>query len=94
MDNDIFARIEKGDFKREELRDVFPGRPYHVQFMGSSEENWISVVLVDLDRDGKWDERWEMKPEGVTRRVINKEEEEEGPETTPFALRPGRWLPY
>jgi hypothetical protein len=91
MDYDILKRIEDGDYKRTDMLDLFPDRPYQVKMIGSPVEHWINAVLIDLDRDGKWDEKWAMKLESVTRHTMGKGEDDD---KVPWALQPGRWLPY
>jgi hypothetical protein len=89
MDRDIFAEILSPKLERSKMRDVFPDRPYRVTFVGSASEHRIGLVLVDMDRDGKIDERWELKKTEVRREV------EKDPATDRQAVRytlaHGRW---
>jgi hypothetical protein len=91
MDRDIFDAIAKDDFRREQLPDLFPDRPYRVHLTKDFIENRIIVLLIDLDRDGRYDERWQLQPEGVTRYITPATN---GPESLPFRLRKGRWVPF
>jgi hypothetical protein len=91
MDFDILQKIEEGTYKREDMPDLFPNRPYQVRLVGSPVEHWIYTVMIDLERDGKWDERWEMKKDRVVRYTIGGGEDQDN---VPWALRPGHWLPF
>jgi hypothetical protein len=92
MDADIFAAIEKGNLSRKQLLDLFPDRPYHVQLSGNSAEHWIGFALIDLHRTGKWDERWELKKDGVNRYGLGNSDE--APAGVMFTLRAGYWIPH
>jgi hypothetical protein len=92
MDRDIFDRITHLRIDRSQMRDVFPDRPYRVQFVGSIAEHHIGLVMIDLDRDGKFDERWDLKRDGVTRMV----QQDPSADGTPvkYSLSHGRWQPH
>ncbi len=88
MDTDIFAAIEKGNLTHAQLLDLFPDRPYHVKLTANGEERRVEFVLIDLERDGKWDERWALrKDQGVDRRLI-------GDPNIMFTMRAGYWIPH
>jgi hypothetical protein len=89
MDRDIFAEIVNMKLDRTRMRDVFPDRPYRVAFVGSVSERRIGVVLIDLDRDGKFDERWELKKGDVVRNV--QQEPAAGETPVKYTLARGRW---
>lgn len=67
-------------------KDVFPGKSYRVDLRnhdGSSRvvggDLFVTRVDVDLDRDGRWDEKWELGLEGgvmVTRRKVSPNDDE------------------
>jgi hypothetical protein len=64
---------------------------------GPPSSHWVSVVLVDTNRDGKWDERWDMKRDEVDRVVFRtpRETEVAAEDADPkFALRQGTWQGY
>jgi hypothetical protein len=91
MDNDIFAAIERGRLTRAQLLDLFPDRPYHVKLVADSAEHWVNTVVIDLDRNGRWDERWELKKEGVFRHTHG------GPDDSDqimFTMFGGFWIPH
>jgi hypothetical protein len=69
MDLDILNKIVGRHYERTELEDVFPDRPYRVRFIGSAAEKHIGGVLIDLTRNGKWDERWRLTTNEVVRDV-------------------------
>jgi hypothetical protein len=89
MDRDIFAEITAATLERERMKDVFPERPYRVQLIGSLTERRIGFVLVDLDRDGKNEEKWEIRSGEVNRTVFNDPATNGQP--TKYNLRHGRW---
>ncbi len=94
MDREIFAAIASGQLDQSHLQDVFPSKPYRVRMIGSMATHWISVVLVDTNRDGLWDERWDMKTDEVERIAFRHPTATElgGEESDPkFALRQGTW---
>jgi hypothetical protein len=97
MDLDIFGFIGSGQLERDRMLDVFPDKPYRVRMIGSLPDHWVSVVLVDLNRDGKWDERWDLKPDDVDRTIFRRARETElagEPADQRFALRRGLWQGY
>ena len=92
MDADIFDALAHRPLSRTDLFDLFPDRPYHVRLVGDTLRHRVRAVLIDLERDGTWEERWDLDDTTVTRRVLQRPA---GPGAgTPFALRSGRWLPF
>jgi hypothetical protein len=90
MDRDIFAQLmDLQHMERTRMRDVFPDRPYKVVFLGSMAERRVGSVLVDLNRDGKFEERWTIKPEEVSRLVP--EDPATGGQPVKYTLSRGRW---
>jgi hypothetical protein len=92
MDRDIFDQITHLRLERSQLRDVFPDRPYRVVFVGSVAEHHIGLVMIDLDRDGKFEERWDLKRDGVTR-MVQQDPSAEGAQVK-YTLSHGRWQPH
>ncbi len=94
MDREIFAAIASGQLNQSHMDDVFPSQPYRVKLVGSIPEHWIGVVLIDLTRDGKWDERWDMKHDDVDRLVFRHPSADNfagEPSDAKFSLRSGHW---
>jgi hypothetical protein len=89
MDADIFGAIEKGNLTRAQLLDLFPDRPYHVKLVADGGDRRVNFVLIDLQRAGHWDERWEIKPDGVFRHTASG-----SPTDVMFTLRVGHWIPH
>lgn len=90
LDRDIFAKLNDLDhLKREEMRDVFPDKPYLVRFIGSVATKNIGYVLVDINRDGKIDERWEIR-DGSVRRTVPNDPNAADTEVR-YQLGQGRW---
>lgn len=89
MDKDIFAAMQDPTLARERMTDVFPDRPYKVRLIGNGPEHKYQVVVIDLDRDGKREERWDLKPGSVTRTVPRDPNAPDSP--TKYTLAHGRW---
>lgn len=89
MDLEIFKVIETEEIKN--VRDVFPGKPYRVTMLRDHVSGYIVVVTIDLDRNGKIDERWKLTPETVMRQASP---DEKGMFLDDFTLRMGRWMPH
>ena len=92
MDHDIFTLITSLQLDRTRMPDVFPDRPYRVTFIGSIAERRIGLVMIDLDRDGKFDERWDLKRDGVVRNVLKDPAADGNPVN--YSLAHGRWQPH
>lgn len=92
MDRDIFNVLTTGNFERQRMNDYFPDKPYRVRMVGSASEKRVGAVLIDLDRDGKFDERWELKPGQVNRMVFR--DEAAGSQPVMFTLAHARWMPH
>lgn len=92
MDRDIFDKIRTLSLERSQMHDVFPDRPYRVTFVGSLAERRIDLVMVDLDRDGKFEERWEIKRGDVVRTVPK--DPAAGDQPVKYTIIHGRWQPH
>jgi len=89
MDRDIFAQVTALKLDRTQMKDVFPDRPYRVVFVGSISERRIGFVMIDLDRNGTFDERWELKTSEANRIVLH-DPAANGAEVK-YTLAHGRW---
>jgi hypothetical protein len=89
MDRDIFAALTSGKITREQVPDLFPDRPYRVRLMGSPSDQHFSGLNIDLERNGKIDERWTMRPGAVERMVPNDPAADGQP--VKYTLSHGRW---
>jgi hypothetical protein len=92
MDRDVFAEIARatsGQLERIRMKDLFPDRPYKVTFVGSVAERRIGLVLIDLNRDGTYEERWDLKRNDVVRSVQNDTFAEAN--VVRYTLAHGRW---
>jgi hypothetical protein len=92
MDHDIFAAIADGALERKRLPDLFADRPYRVRLVGSVAERHFGMVMIDLERDGSWDERWDLQPGQVLRDV--KKDDAAGGQPVRYTLAHGRWQPH
>lgn len=57
------------------LKDVFPDRPYKVNLYREAGGSTIDRVKIDLDRDGRWDEKWSIEGDDVQRQVAPDDDE-------------------
>jgi hypothetical protein len=92
MDREIFQLLTSGDLVRERMRDVFPDKPYLVRFLGSAAEKRVGMVMIDLDRDGQFEERWDFKP-GQVHRTVHADPNAGG-QPVMYTLHHGHWLPH
>jgi hypothetical protein len=90
MDREIIAAARSGNIDRRAMLDLFPDRPYRVRLAGSAELQQYRFVLIDLDRDGTWDERWDLGQPGQIRRELTPHGEA-GPQAITFTIAHGRW---
>jgi len=92
MDKDIFAKLKDPALERTSLPDLFPDRPYKVQVFGSIAEHRFGLVLIDLTRDGKWDEKWDLRPGQVHRLVEHDPTADNRP--VEYTMVKGKWQPH
>jgi hypothetical protein len=91
MDLEIFdyiANVNKS--KRGMIDDIFPKKPYRVKVL-LVEDGFVEGVWIDLNRNGKFDEQWDLAPDEVNRHLSTKDD---GRYLVDFRLRNGHWLPY
>jgi len=93
MDRDIVAALVAGHVDRSRVIDLFPERAYQVRLAGSAETGAFPYLLVDLNRDGTWDERWDLTKPGEIRRTVTHDPDAYGREVT-YTLAHGRWQPH
>lgn len=93
MDRDIVAVILSGHVERTSMLDLFPDRPYQVRLAGSAALNQFRFVLIDLNRDGKWDEKWDLGEAGQIHRQVMHDPDSAGQEVN-YTLAHGRWQPH
>jgi hypothetical protein len=89
LDRQIFEQLMNPDLTRERMDDLFPTLPFRVRVGGSAAEHRYGLVLIDLNRDGKWDERWVLDGQEVTRIAFT--DPATGGRETMYNLRGARW---
>ncbi len=92
MDRDIFAQMQNPNLDYKLLTDLFPDKPYKVRLVGSVVERRYGLVMIDLDRDGKWDERWDLRL-GQANRVVEHDPASDG-QRGQYTLAHGKWQPH
>ncbi len=90
VDRDILAWRKTATVTGDKAKDVFPGKPYKVDGYKDEGKPGISRVKVDLDRDGKWDEKWDFEGDKVKRKVAPADDENYQQE---FRLEGEAWRP-
>ncbi|MBI5493677.1 MAG: hypothetical protein HY904_01545 [Deltaproteobacteria bacterium] len=74
---------------REKVKDALPGRPYKINLY-SDDGKRFNRAKVDLNRNDKWDEKWEVDAAGtITREVAPADDEKYAQK---FELRGGAWV--
>jgi hypothetical protein len=91
IDLRILERVKSG-VSSDKIKDAFPGEPTKVNLY--NEAGKVRVKL-DLDRDDRWDEKWDFESEDgnevVKRRVSTADDD--ATYDVEYRLREGRWLP-
>jgi hypothetical protein len=93
MDRDVVAALRSGRIERTSMLDLFPDRAYRVRLTGSARQQQFRWVLVDWNRDGVWDERWDLGEPGQILRTVTHDPDSMGHEVM-YTLTHGRWLPH
>ncbi|MCK6524655.1 hypothetical protein L6R49_24880, partial [Myxococcota bacterium] len=77
------------DIGSDKLKDVSKGRTFKVNVYQDAGHKTANRVKIDLDRDDKWDEKIDFKPEGVLRQVAPNDDEKY---TKTYRLVDGAWV--
>jgi hypothetical protein len=77
------------DIGSDKLKDVTKGRSFKVNVYQDAGHTTANRVKIDLDRDDKWDEKIDFKPEGVVRQVAPNDDENY---TQTYQLVDGAWV--
>ena len=87
---DVTALEYRGrDIGSDKLKDVSKGRSFKVNVYQDAGHTTANRVKIDLDRDDKWDEKIDFKPEGVIRQVAPNDDENY---TQTYHLVDGAWV--
>lgn len=90
VDRDVLAWRKTATITGDKAKDVLPGKPYKVDGYKDEGKTGISRVKIDLDRDGKWDEKWDFDGDKVKRKVAPADDENYQQE---FRLDGDHWRP-
>jgi hypothetical protein len=75
LDQEILARARAG-ISGEKANDAIKGKGYKVNLYSDAKDRRVNRLKLDLDKDGKWDEKWTFEPDGrVKRQVATKDDE-------------------
>lgn len=84
----VFGGVEGGIDAPVDQRDVDPAAPHRVDLARAAVGGLATAAKVDLDRDGRWDERWSMG-DVVTREVSPADD---GRYTERYRWEEGDWV--
>jgi hypothetical protein len=93
MDHDLIDAMLSGHIARQSMLDLFPDRPYRVRLVGSADMQLFQFAMIDLDRDGKWDEQWDLSKPGQIQRHVAHDPAAGGHEVM-YTLAHGKWQPH
>lgn len=88
MDLEIMVRVAQG-MTQEKIKDLFEGAAYKVNLYQEPGSTRVARLKVDLDRDGKWDEKWTLTPE--VRRAVSPGDDGAA-YTAEYELQGERWI--
>lgn len=92
MDTAVLQKIAQ-NIPGEKVKDAFPGQTYKVNLFKDPGQAGVNRVKIDLDRDEKWDEKWDIESEGgrqeIKRQVAPADDEKY---TENYRLRDGSWV--
>src|SRR5262245_37600889 len=80
---DYVARQQRQPAKRR-VPDAFPKAPYQVEINPNRDRTRFERVNIDLDRDRKWDEEWQIEAQEVSRKLL--------PGGAKYGLKKGKWV--
>lgn len=90
LDQQILARVSQ-DISGDKVKDAIPG-PAKVNLYKDAGQPKVNRLKIDLDRDEKWDERWDLETEGgeqkIKRHVAPADDEQY---TAEYRLENGVW---
>ena len=88
MDKEIFAFIAAGIAPAGQSKDIFPKQPYRVDVFREGPDGLFTKVMIDVNRNGKWEEMWLL----TDQEVFRKESVDDNGSYRDFTtLRMGRW---
>jgi hypothetical protein len=87
VDHDVLRLVQQ-PAAQDHLKDVTKGKPYKVDLYSDDSKQWRRVKI-DLNRNGKWDEKWSLK-DGKWRREVSNADDENYDES--FVLVNGAWV--
>jgi hypothetical protein len=73
----------------DKVKDAFPGRREKVNLYHDAGHPGVHRAKIDLDRDGRWDEKWTFQGKQIKRQVAPADDERY---TQEFRLRGDRWV--
>ena len=91
-DEKILALVERG-ISGDKVKDALKGERVKVNLYKDAGKPGVNRLKIDLDRDEKWDEKWDFDEPGsrakVKRHVAPQDDERY---TDEYRLREGRWV--
>lgn len=90
IDRDVLDALDVG-ISGKKTKDAFANKPIKVSLY--QDADFINRLKLDLDRDGKWDEKWTISREGGVRKIKRKVAPNDDDQyTVEYRLREGVWV--
>jgi hypothetical protein len=84
----ILERMKRG-IAGDKAKDAVPDSGWKVNLYRDAGKTSVSRLKIDLDGDGKWDEKWTIDGDKVKREVAPADDESY---TEEWRLRDGSWV--
>ncbi len=76
MDDQILTAVKAG-ISGAKAKDVFRNAPYKVNLYEEQGQGSVNRAKIDLNRNGKWDEKWDWTPSGTVKREVAPNDDEQ-----------------
>jgi hypothetical protein len=90
MDKEVLDYIASGKVPAGVTHDAFPKATYRVDITRDGAKGLVTKVMIDVNRNGQWEEVWALTESEVSRKYSLKDD---GNYLSFATLRAGRWAP-
>lgn len=73
----------------DKIKDAFPTEPYKVNFIREGSDKSWSRIKIDLNRNDKWDEKWDLADGKLLKRQVSSKDDENYDQT--FIWKDSKW---
>jgi hypothetical protein len=87
VDRDILTYLAQ-PASGNKVKDAFPNQTYKVSFYRDSGSTW-NRLKIDLNRNGKWDEKWTIENGSLNKRQVSSQDNEQYDQQ--YRWRGARW---